>query len=227
MLKKGMVLFIVFIGLFAVLLTYQPAITTSAPIYQGDETSKQVAFLVNVAWGEEYLPSILAAFEESNSKATFFFEGRYAENHPYLVTAVAKEAHEIGNHGYSHKDHSVLDYSGNLKEIKDSELVLEEILGEEVTLFAPPSGAFNEETIKACNDLDLECILWTVDTVDWMHPGKDKIIDKISNNLQNGALILMHPTIDMVEALPELLSIIKDEGYTIATCSDTLLGTGP
>ncbi|MBV1770761.1 MAG: polysaccharide deacetylase, partial [Candidatus Desulforudis sp.] len=35
------------------------ASTVAEPVRQGDERSKQVAFTVNVDWGEEYIPGML------------------------------------------------------------------------------------------------------------------------------------------------------------------------
>ncbi len=79
-------------------------------------------------------------------------------------------------------------------------------MGVRNTLFAPPSGDFNEETVQIAHELKLTTVLWTVDTVDWKHPSPDSIVQKISRQTEPGALILMHPTDSASAAL-------KDDPY--------------
>lgn len=45
------------------------------PIYRGNPEKPLVALLINVAWGNEYIPTILNVLNESKVKATFFYDG--------------------------------------------------------------------------------------------------------------------------------------------------------
>ncbi len=43
-----------------------------SPIYRGNENKPMVSFLINVAWGNEYLPEILKTLQKYEIKSTFF-----------------------------------------------------------------------------------------------------------------------------------------------------------
>lgn len=194
------------------------------PIYQGRDDKKVMAFTCNVAWGNEYIPSLLEIFNEKNVKATFFIEGRWAEKYPDLLKLIYEKGHEIGNHGYSHAHHAQLSYEENLNEIKKAEQAIENILGIKTTLFAPPYGEFSELTLKAANSMNYRLIMWTIDTIDWKKPGVDYIVNKVLSNAGNGKIVLMHPTEDTVRAMPTIIDNLHREGFKITTVSQLLSG---
>src|SRR3954471_4841633 len=45
------------------------------PIYKGHPDKPMVSFIINVAWGNEYLSEMLATLKRHNVSATFFLEG--------------------------------------------------------------------------------------------------------------------------------------------------------
>jgi probable sporulation protein (polysaccharide deacetylase family) len=190
------------------------------PIYKGSENSKCVAITVNVDWGSEYLPDMLSIFEAVGIKATFFMTGRWAENNIELAKLIFDSGHEIGNHGYSHKDHSKLDYAQNKSEIERTQDILERIIGKAPKFFAPPSGAYNRDTLKASEDLGCEVILWSIDTIDWKRDGADNIISRVKRKLHGGGIILMHPTDQTLEALPSIIKEIGDREYEIISLEE-------
>lgn len=190
------------------------------PIYKGDKESNGVAITVNVDWGEEYLPDMLKLFEAAGIKAAFFMTGRWAEKNSDLAKVIADCGHTVGNHGYSHKDHSKLDYDQNRSEIETTQQVLERVTGKIPGFFAPPSGAYNKHTVKASEDLGCEVVLWSIDTIDWKRDGADRIISRVKKKLHGGGIILMHPTDQTLEALPSIIEYIKEKGYEIISLED-------
>jgi probable sporulation protein (polysaccharide deacetylase family) len=190
------------------------------PIYKGSERSKGVAITVNVDWGSEYLPDMLSIFEATGIKATFFITGRWAKNNIELAKLIFDSGHEIGNHGYSHKDHSKLDYAQNRSEIERTQVILERIIGKAPKFFAPPSGAYNRDTLKASEDLGCEVILWSIDTIDWKRDGADNILSRVKKKLHGGGIILMHPTDQTLEALPSIIKEIGDRKFEIISLEE-------
>ena len=190
------------------------------PIYKGDKDSNGVAIVVNVDWGEEYLPDMLKLFDAAGIKTAFFMTGRWAEKNTALAKLIADSGHTVGNHGYSHKDHSKLDYDQNRSEIETTQLVLERVTGKTPVYFAPPSGAYNKHTVKASKDLGCELVLWSIDTIDWKRDGVDRIISRVKKKLHGGGIILMHPTDQTLEALPLIIEYIKEKGYEILSLGD-------
>ena len=74
------------------------------PIYRGNPQKPMVAFLINVAWGNEYIPPILKTLEDHQIRSTFFFDGGWVTKNPDLTQLIWEAGHEIGNHAYSHPD---------------------------------------------------------------------------------------------------------------------------
>jgi probable sporulation protein (polysaccharide deacetylase family) len=190
------------------------------PIYQGSDKSKGVAITCNVDWGSEYLPGMLEVFKVAQINAAFFVTGKWAEENAQLTRLIADYGHTIGNHGYSHRDHSKLDYRQNESEIAKAQQVLQEITGITPKYFAPPSGAYNKDTVRAAEDLGCKVILWSIDTIDWKRDGVDRIVSRVDKKLHGGGIILMHPTDQTLEALPDIINNITERGFEILSLED-------
>jgi probable sporulation protein (polysaccharide deacetylase family) len=192
------------------------------PIYKGNSNKKMVSIMINVAWGNEYLPVMLETLKAANVKATFFLDGSWLSKNVKVAKQMVEAGHEIGNHAYSHKNMSTLNRNIAYEEIHRTQKLIEEELGLKNTLFAPPSGDYDEETVQIAHEMKLKTILWTLDTVDWKKPEPSWIIKKITTRLEPGALILMHPTESSSKALPELIRNIKNKGLVPGTVSELL-----
>jgi peptidoglycan/xylan/chitin deacetylase (PgdA/CDA1 family) len=138
------------------------------------------------------------------------------------VRDIYSRGHEIASHGYFHKDHDKLNYSQNYGEIEPSVRLLNMIIGEKIKLFAPPSGAFNDDTLSACNALGLKAIMWSRDTIDWRDNDVNLVYSRATQNLKSGEFILMHPMAVTVKALPEILSYIRNVRLNAVTVSYNL-----
>jgi len=192
------------------------------PIYKGNPKKKMVAFMVNVAWGDEYLPGMLETFRKEGVPATFFFDGSWLSKHIETAKAICEEGFECSNHAYSHPAMSRLSRKQQAEEIMRTERLLQEELGVQNKWFAPPSGDYNQTTVEVALEMGLRTVLWTLDTVDWKNPGPDWIIRRISARLEPGSLILMHPTSSSSEALAGLINTIRARGYAFGTVSELL-----
>lgn len=191
--------------------------------YRGDVDDKIVAFACNVDWGNEYIPEMLKIFNDYNIRITYFVTGRWAENNREILKQIYESGHEIGNHGYNHVDYDKLTYEKNREEIEKTHNIIKEILDMDAKYFAPPSGAYNENTIKASKDLGYKLIMWSVDTIDWRKDStKDIIIKRVIEKIHNSAIVLMHPTEETVKALPEIIDYLKSNGYEIGKISDII-----
>lgn len=191
------------------------------PIYKGNPNKKTVAFMVNVAWGNEELVQILDILKQEDVKLTFFLDGSWLKNNMELAKRIQAEGHELSNHAYSHPDMSKLSRAQQLQQIKKTnELLLQ--LGVKTPWFAPPSGDFNQTTIEVAKELDMHTVLWTLDTIDWKHPPASSVVAKINKKLEAGSLVLMHPTDTTVNSLSQLIQVAKDKGLKVTTVSETL-----
>ncbi|WAA10762.1 polysaccharide deacetylase family protein [Fervidibacillus albus] len=193
-----------------------------APIYRGHPDNPAVAITINVAWGNEYLSTILATLKKQHVHATFFLEGRWAKQNPDIVKMIHKEGHEIGNHSYSHPDFTQLSTAEMKIELKETNAIIEAAIGVKPSLFAPPSGSFRDETVQIADEMQMETILWSVDTIDWRNPAPYVIIDRVLKRVHNGAIILMHPTESTAASLDRILTELKKMGYVPGTVSELL-----
>ncbi len=139
-----------------------------------------------------------------------------------MVQRMAAEGHELGNHGHAHKHHKQLDLAGNREEIRKADAAIRAVQPGQLRLFAPPYGEYSSATVEAARDLGYQTILWSIDTVDWKLPGVQVIISRVLGKAHNGALVLMHPTAQTVEALPAIISGLKAQGYALCTVSEVI-----
>lgn len=192
------------------------------PIYKGNPEKPMVSFIINVAWGNEYLSPILATLKKNNVHASFFLEGRWVKNNPDLAKMIVSAGHEVGNHSYSHPDMKLIS-SGNIRnEIVRTNEVIKATTGENPKWFAPPSGSYRDEVVQIAAEEKLGTVLWSVDTVDWKKPPPDVLLNRVLGKVHNGAMILMHPTDPTTKALDSLIRKIKEQGYEINTVSELL-----
>lgn len=192
------------------------------PIYKGNPEKPMVAFLINVAWGNEYIPKILQTLNKHKVKATFFFDGSWVKKNPELAEMINNEKHEIGNHAYSHPDLNQKSQYETMIELKKTNDVIQQTLGIKPKWFAPPSGSFNQGTVNVAHQLEMNTILWTVDTVDWRNPATMEMVSRIIPKVDSGTMILMHPTKPVAEGLEKMIVDIEKKGFRLGTVTEIL-----
>ena len=193
-----------------------------SPIYKGNPEKPMVTLLINVAWGNEFIPKILETLKKHQVKATFFFDGSWVKKNPDLAKMIYKENHEIGNHAYSHPNLKNKSKNETMDELKKTNDVIEATLGVKPIWFAPPSGSFDQETINVARELDMLTILWTVDTVDWKNPNTSEMVKRVLTKVDRGSMILMHPTKPTAEGLDKMIVEIKEKGFQLGTVSELM-----
>ncbi|WLR61452.1 polysaccharide deacetylase family protein [Guptibacillus hwajinpoensis] len=159
------------------------------------------------------LPKLLDILKKEEVQAMFFWQSRllYKER-PWK--RVLDEGHLIGTHSCKHPNLTKLSYAEQFEELEYSKLKIHEITGSPVTYFRPPFGQYNLETIKAAQDLGLTTVMWRISSMDWelaRHP--EEILQNVIQNLENGAIILLHELQQTIQVLPDLIKKIRAEGY--------------
>lgn len=194
------------------------------PYYYGNKSLPQVSIMINVYEGDQYVQEMLQTLEEKQVKATFFLGGLYVVKNDKTVKLISNGGHEIGNHGYNHLDHKRISYEKNVQEISITNNLIEGLTGVKPILFAPPSGSFNNTTLKASYDNGCKTIMWSKDTIDWRDHDIALIVKRATKDISNGDLILMHPTKESVAALKEIITLIKQKGFNVVTVGENIKG---
>lgn len=192
-----------------------------APIYRGNGENC-VSLMINVYWGNEYLEEMLKILSKHNVKCTFFVGGSWVAKYPELLKAIADGGHEIGNHGYFHKEHSKLTYLKNSDEILACNRVVFAHIGVEPVLFMPPSGDFADSTLQASKDCNMKMIMWSRDTIDWRDKNESLIFERCTKNIRSGELILMHPTLCTKNVLERVIIKLKENGFSLVTVGQNI-----
>lgn len=192
-------------------------------IYQGNSGQKAVAITVNVDWGEEFIPAMLKEFKDHKAQVTFFVTGKWAEKNPELLKQMKQAGHSIQNHGFKHLHFNSLASEQAEEQIKQAEKVIEKIIGEKSKFFAPPYGEKTQSLVDLAAAIDYRYIMWSIDTIDWQRPSPQTIVNRVTNKLHNDAIILMHPTEPTVQALPDMLKKIEEEGYKMVTIDKIII----
>lgn len=187
-----------------------------------DEKSQGVSLMFNVYWGTEEVYRILETLEKHGDKATFFIGGCWADDNAACLKEIAKKGHELGNHGYFHKDHKKLNIEQNKKEISDCNRFIKLATGITPTLFAPPSGSYGDTTLSACKALQMKTILWSKDTIDWRDKNASIVYTRATKEIKGGDFILMHPMEATADALDDILKYYKNKGLETMTVSENL-----
>lgn len=196
----------------------------NAAVYRGSPDRNGVSLMFNVYWGEEYIPEILDLLDAYNVKTTFFIGGSWAAKNMELVREISDRGHEIGSHGYNHKDAEKLSYDRNMDEMVPAERLLEQLTGKEVRLFAPPSGSIGQEMFNAAEDLGYTVVMWSRDTVDWRDKNPDLVYKRATQDTQSGELILMHPTEHTLKALEKILQYYQNSDLKSMTVGKNIFG---
>lgn len=188
----------------------------------GRENSDGVSLMFNVYWGTEEVERILKTLKEYDAKATFFIGGCWADDNVDCLREIYAQGHEIGNHGYFHKDHKTLNFAQNQKEISSCNRFIELAIGESPILFAPPSGSYGEAMLSACKTLKMKTILWSRDTIDWRDKNSSLIYSRATKNIKSGEFVLMHPMKETADALEDILKYYESHSLKVITVSENL-----
>ncbi|AND42750.1 polysaccharide deacetylase [Cytobacillus oceanisediminis 2691] len=159
------------------------------------------------------LPEILDILKKENVPAVFFWQSRLLyPQRPWK--RVIEEGHQIGTHSSKHSNYVNLSPHEQVQDLSSSKTKIESIIGQEVKLFRPPFGQYNEHTIAAAKQLGLSTIMWRISAMDWeLKEQPEQIIANVIENLEEGAIILLHELTQTVEALPALIAEIRNKGY--------------
>ena len=167
-----------------------------------------------------YTEELLKLLEEYNVKATFFVVGDNCEKYPTTLSLINEYGHELAIHGDSHTSFTKLTISEVEKEIETTINYIEDLGIDAKEIVRPPYGNLNS---NLRNNIEYPFMLWNIDTEDWKTKDKEKIKKEITDNITEGAIILMHDTkavhqVDL-EALEELLPELTKE-YKFVTISE-------
>lgn len=194
------------------------------PIYCVDTTKKQVALSFDAAWGDEQTQSLLDTLDKYKVKATFFLVGDWVKKYPDDVKEIAQHGHDIGNHSNTHPHMTQISTDKMIEQVSSCNEKVKKITGKSPILFRAPYGDYNNDVVNTAKSLNMYCIQWDVDSLDWKDPTPQQITENVLKKIKCGSIILMHNGAkNTPEALPSVIEGIQKKGYEIVPISKILL----
>lgn len=193
------------------------------PIYNVETNEKKVSLTFDCAWSADDIDTILDILEKNNIKATFFCVGTWIDKYPDAVKKLYEKGHDIANHSDTHAHVANINYEKNIVEIENCAKKIEQLTGTKPTLYRGPYGEYNDTVLKAAENQKHTVIQWNIDSLDWKDLNETQMIERISQKLGNGSIILLHNgTKNTASSLQGIIDYIKSQGYEMVKVSDLI-----
>ncbi len=190
-----------------------------------DPNKKYITITFDDGPGPETTMQLLQTLKEKGVKTTFFNLGENATEYPDVVKQIVADGHEIANHSFTHPALTDLSIEDVEKEIKDTNKAIYLATGKLPHKVRPPYGAIAKDSANAAG---APIIQWNIDSNDWGLKDAKLIEDNVVNNAFNGGIILLHDIHQFsVDAVPNIIDRLKNEGYEFITLDEMLGITKP
>ncbi len=197
--------------------------TKKLPIYSVKRDDKLISISFDCAWGNEYTKELLKVMDEYGVKCTFFAVSFWAEKYQEDLKEIVARGHEVGTHSKTHSYMSKQSAQVIDEELIYSSKVIEQIIGNKVTLFRAPYGDYNNLLIERAEKQGLFTIQWDVDSLDWKNLSAKDIAFRVISKVKSGSIILCHNNgLHTAESLPLIFADLINKGYKFVKISDLI-----
>lgn len=193
--------------------------------------SRQLALTYDDGPSDPWTLRLLEVLERHSVKATFFMLGKFVEQRPDIVRAVAAAGHELAIHAWDHPNLIFASSSEVRSQIERTQSIIFDTTGYRCSLMRPPFGARTPATLRTIRKLGLVPVMWNVTCYDWKPTTPQRIMAHVERQLRGGDVILLHDGgfkaigVDRshtVEATDLILTKYSGEGYGFATISQMM-----
>jgi len=180
---------------------------------------KYVALTFDDGPSGRFTRRLLEGLERRDVKATFLLCGYRLKEYPREAQRIFESGHEIGLHGYSHRDMGKMTRQEILKELKDTQALLPQ--GCKPAFLRPPGGSAGEAVTAAAKGMDLAVLNWSVDPRDWAVQDPVAVETAVVDGVRSGDVILLHDMSDSsVDAALAIVDRLLAKGYRFVTASE-------
>jgi peptidoglycan/xylan/chitin deacetylase (PgdA/CDA1 family) len=192
----------------------------------GIRGSRQIALTYDDGPNDPHTLHLLDVLAKHGVHATFFMIGRYVQQRPDIVRAVAQAGHVIGNHTFTHPRLIFQSEAQTRTQLVDCRQALQDAIGQHSNLFRPPFGGRRPVTLRIARELGLQTVMWNVTGYDWNAQPAVVIEKKIARQMRGGDLILLHDgshralgadRAQTVITTESLIRRYRDQGYEFVT----------
>lgn len=171
-------------------------------------------------------PEILNILKQNQIKATFFWVGQALQANPDIAKQVVAEGHAIGNHTWNHW-YRRMDEATAKSEIERTSDLIYKTTGVKTQLFRPPGGVLNNGLATYAKSQKNAVVMWSLTSADTDPRAKPEVFVKnVVKGAKSGYIVLMHDgggdRRRTVQALPKIISGLKQQGYKFVTVPELL-----
>ena len=169
-----------------------------------------------------YTPRISEYLAEQGHRATFFVLGRSVATHPEIAAQLLADGHEVANHGDDHRLLALSPPSTVRAQITATERAVQHATGSlPARLFRAPHGVRSPWLAVTLRQLGYRLCGWDGHVFDTSRPGVRVIVERVTELLAPGAVVLLHdgdgsgldaPRDQTVDALPGILDAAEKRG---------------
>jgi len=209
--------FIVMVGLGVVF----PHLSFFGPFTcQGNSSRREVALTFDDGPDGRSTPALLELLRTENIPATFFCIGKRVAGERELTGRISREGHLLGNHTYHHSNLTNCFGPKRLREeLQLTQAAIAAATGIAPIYFRPPMGLSNPFTFYIARKLDLQVLGWTIRSLDTRITEPERIVQRVTERLAPGAIILLHdgniPTERLLPTVKLLLAKLSEQNYTV------------
>lgn len=218
---------IVFIAMFLVLINF-------LNIYINGTTNTKKDYLISL-YNEKkllvltfddgpskYTTELLDFLESTNTPATFFLLGEQAEKYPDIVLQESLN-NLVCIHSYTHKFFTKISKEEVLEQVNKTSNIIQDITNITPKYIRVPYGILDDNVKETLKEVNLENVLWTVDSLDWKFKNKEQVVEYIKQNTTGNDIILMHDILQSsIDAAKEIITYYNEQGYEFVTIDEFL-----
>jgi len=193
---------------------------------RGNPRLKQVALTFDDGPHPEFTSQLLSVLDFYDVPATFFFVGVQAQKYPHWVKMTNQAGHELACHTYDHFRLPKLPREEKAYQIDEFQRLVENLTGVTPRFLRPPGGRLDAETGEMLAERGMVLAMWDVAINDtYEGKTKDDTLGAALKNIRPGSVVLAHDGIQAtIDMLPELITILRAQGYTFVTLSEMAAG---
>ncbi|MBD2185870.1 polysaccharide deacetylase family protein [Planktothrix sp. FACHB-1375] len=192
---------------------------------QPERNQKLIALTFDDGPWQNTTLQVLEILKKHNVKATFFWIGKHLKQYPQVAQKVVADGHAIGNHTFHHFTRK-MNSSTAAREIDETEELISETTGVRTSLLRPPGGVLNNGVVTYAKKKKYAILMWSVDSRDYRVRQASKLAKNVLNSPNSGGIVLLHDgggnRSATVQALPEIISTLKQRGYKFVTVPELL-----
>src|SRR5512144_3038245 len=200
------------------------------PTLAGLTTGDTVALTFDDGPGIASTPRFLDRLADLRVPATFFVVGDMLKRAPHVTARASEAGHEIGVHGWSHRNQLRLSPRRTVEEVARTADLIERVTGERPRLFRPPYGVLTAAGVLAAKRAGLRPLLWSAWGRDWEAGATPaSVLSHLDRGgLRPGATLLLHDCDatcahgswhSALDALPEIVAVIEARGGRLVRAS--------